>query len=311
MKLYAPEYYKKFKCIADKCKHSCCIGWEIDIDEDTLKKYESLKCGYGIKIAESIAMEETPHFSLSSFERCPHLDENGLCRIITQLGEDYLCDICREHPRFYNNTARGIEVGLGMSCEEACRRILSSDGYKNMVEAGETDICGDIEFDALPHRDKVYSIISDRSIRYIERLNTLYREFVVSPALLSDSEWSEVLSSLEYLDEAHKKLFSVYTSKISAESENADLLERALAYFVYRHCTRVSSFNDFRAALGMCLVLERLLASLVAGESFCSIDHICELARIISEEIEYSEDNTDSIKIEFTVRVIEGEDENE
>lgn len=43
MKLYAPEYYKNFKCIADKCEHSCCIGWEIDIDEETLKKYENLE----------------------------------------------------------------------------------------------------------------------------------------------------------------------------------------------------------------------------------------------------------------------------
>ena len=34
MKTYAPKYYQQFHCIADKCKHSCCIGWEIDIDKD-------------------------------------------------------------------------------------------------------------------------------------------------------------------------------------------------------------------------------------------------------------------------------------
>ena len=39
MKLYAPAYYKNFKCIADKCEHSCCVGWEIDIDKETLDKY--------------------------------------------------------------------------------------------------------------------------------------------------------------------------------------------------------------------------------------------------------------------------------
>ena len=31
MKLYAPKYYNEFKCIADKCTHSCCVGWEIDM----------------------------------------------------------------------------------------------------------------------------------------------------------------------------------------------------------------------------------------------------------------------------------------
>ena len=32
MKIIAPNYYPAFRCIADKCRHSCCIGWEIDID---------------------------------------------------------------------------------------------------------------------------------------------------------------------------------------------------------------------------------------------------------------------------------------
>ena len=36
-----PNYYDKFKCIADRCKHSCCIGWEIDIDDDTMELLEA------------------------------------------------------------------------------------------------------------------------------------------------------------------------------------------------------------------------------------------------------------------------------
>ena len=41
MKLFAPSYYKDFACIADRCQHSCCVGWEIDIDPDTLAHYET------------------------------------------------------------------------------------------------------------------------------------------------------------------------------------------------------------------------------------------------------------------------------
>ena len=32
-----PDYYSAFRCIAGACKHSCCIGWEIDIDEESLE----------------------------------------------------------------------------------------------------------------------------------------------------------------------------------------------------------------------------------------------------------------------------------
>ena len=31
--LVYPDYYPEFRCSASACKHNCCIGWEIDIDE--------------------------------------------------------------------------------------------------------------------------------------------------------------------------------------------------------------------------------------------------------------------------------------
>ena len=42
MKTVAPDYYPNFKCIASECRHNCCIGWEIDIDEDTFEYYKGL-----------------------------------------------------------------------------------------------------------------------------------------------------------------------------------------------------------------------------------------------------------------------------
>ena len=64
MKLYAPAYYKEFSCIADRCRHSCCIGWEIDVDADTLAFYEDLEGDYADKIRASIDrtdITETSH----------------------------------------------------------------------------------------------------------------------------------------------------------------------------------------------------------------------------------------------------------
>ena len=167
MKLYAPKYYKEFVCIADKCRHSCCIGWEIDVDGETAEKYLNMTDGYGLEIKKSISKRGVPHFKLKKDDRCPHLDENGLCRIILNMGEGYLCHICREHPRFYNYTCRGKEVGLGMSCEEACRIILSSELYSDFCVIGETDEDFDAcewEFDAIAEREVIYEILSNNSL---------------------------------------------------------------------------------------------------------------------------------------------------
>ena len=32
--------YDKFKCTADKCKFTCCEGWDINIDQNTFSKWK-------------------------------------------------------------------------------------------------------------------------------------------------------------------------------------------------------------------------------------------------------------------------------
>ena len=54
MKLIAPEYYTKFHCIADKCRHSCCVGWEIAIDPDKLVYYRSIEGEFGARLQLSL-----------------------------------------------------------------------------------------------------------------------------------------------------------------------------------------------------------------------------------------------------------------
>ena len=117
MTIFVPNYYDEFKCIADKCKHNCCIGWEIDVDENTLEKYKKLDKRFGTGILDTICMEDTPHFVLCENERCPQLDEKGLCKLISRFGEEALCNICNDHPRFRNYFENFTEMGLGLCCE--------------------------------------------------------------------------------------------------------------------------------------------------------------------------------------------------
>ena len=132
MKQIAPSYYKKFKCIADKCKHSCCIGWEIDVDEQTDEYYKTVGGELGKRLGESIDRStELSHFVLSADERCPFLNKNGFCDIISALGEDALCQICADHPRYRNFYSDRTEIGLGLCCEAAAELgiFVAYDGY--------------------------------------------------------------------------------------------------------------------------------------------------------------------------------------
>lgn len=60
-----------FHCIADRCRHNCCIGWEIDVDEDSLAAYDQIGGEMGERLHKCIDRSgEMPHFLLGEQERC-------------------------------------------------------------------------------------------------------------------------------------------------------------------------------------------------------------------------------------------------
>ena len=79
--------------------------------------------------------------------------------------------------------------------------------------------------------------------------------------------------------------------------EKSEYLKRFLAYLVYRHCTEAFDPDDFRERLAFCLFGERLLASLTVFKKAETLSEIAALASIISEEIEYSEENTEGLML--------------
>ena len=299
MSLFAPKYYKDFHCIADRCTHSCCVGWEIDIDSNSLKKYSALSGNYATEIKSSIEGGDPPHFRLGTGDRCPHLDECGLCRIITELGEGYLTDICREHPRFNISTMGAGYVGVGMACEEACRIILSSDEYHSFIPVGEYDGEGDVGFDAAPYINEAYAILLDKSLFYPQRLSALAEGFCAGFSDIPDGEWHSLIGELEYLTEKDRERFLAYLGDAEVKTEFEAPLTRALAYFIFRHALGAESYEEFRAGVGLALFCERLIASLAAKDADCDFKKLCDIARTVSEEIEYSEDNTEAIKFTF------------
>ena len=302
MKLYAPKYYTDFKCIADRCAHSCCIGWEIDIDDVTMQKYASLPHPYADTVRASIEHGDTPYFRLKSHDRCPHLNSKNLCNIILNLGDDCLCDICREHPRFYNDSSLGREVGLGIACEEACRIVLNSDDYA-LVPVGETDtdVCAS-EYDTVSCRERIYSILSDVSQSHSDKLTKIQCEFNASADCITDEEARNLIDSFEFLDESHRERFTVYSGKSKLDASLDPTLDRLLAYFVFRHCTEECDESTYRAALCTCLFLKQLFVSVASFENAKDENALIEIARTVSEETEYSETNTEALKLEFLFR---------
>ena len=88
MKLITPKYFSNFKCKGGSCTDNCCIGWEINIDEQTREKYRKVTGELGERLKQNIDDSDGSHFKLSG-ERCPFLNRANLCDIIIGLGEAF------------------------------------------------------------------------------------------------------------------------------------------------------------------------------------------------------------------------------
>lgn len=117
--------FSQFHCLAEKCPDTCCAGWEIDLDEATLERYQSISGPLGEQLRAAIQTDGSYTFFALTQDRCPFLNPDGLCMLILALGQDALSITCREHPRFVEEYGNLQETCFSISCPEAARLLLS------------------------------------------------------------------------------------------------------------------------------------------------------------------------------------------
>ncbi len=298
MKNVYPNYYKKFRCIADKCKHSCCIGWEIDIDEDSLSYYEALEGSFAKRLKKSISYEGDPHFILKEGERCPFLNEKGLCDMYITLGEQSLCDICTDHPRFRNYYENCVEMGVGLCCEAAAELILKSDEPFMLENFDLSDVVYTAEErEVLALRSELIDIMKDRSISVGERHELMLSKIGFSMPERTISEWCDFYLKLERLDESWTEILEVLKkSNISdvyaiLDQKSEISAEHLTVYFLYRYIAGGVSLDEIPTIVGFALISTRMILAMLVPTP----GNITEYARMYSSEIEYSDENVSFI----------------
>ena len=168
MRYMKPRFYDKFRCIADQCPATCCAGWQIVIDEDSLEKYGRIDGSFGNRIKNSIDWEEGIFYQYD--KRCAFLNEKNLCDLQSELGEEALCDTCRKYPRHVEEYEGLREYSLSLSCPVAAE-IMMKEKEPVTFQEWETEEEDDFEeFDFLMFtqledaRDVMFHMIQNRDI---------------------------------------------------------------------------------------------------------------------------------------------------
>lgn len=164
--------YHDFKCIADKCPASCCSGWAIEIDEESLSRYTKSDFSDCIDWQESI-------FKQKSNGDCVFLREDGLCHMQAAYGEEFLCRTCDLYPRHIEEFPDVEEYSLSASCPVAAKMLLEQQEALSFKEDAvcskqeDTSDYEDFQYDLyealLSCRENGLKIMTDRTYPYLVR----------------------------------------------------------------------------------------------------------------------------------------------
>lgn len=306
-----PHYYDDFKCTADKCSDNCCVGWEIDIDEQTDAFYKTVGGSLGERLRQDIIRDGVPHFRLMG-NRCAFLNERNLCDIIATLGDEKLCHICREHPRYYNRYENLIEGGVGLSCEAAARLILTDPSPLYVTEKHIEDeyTATDKELFSLLYtaREEILKTAAEEKpfgkkaavlLDFAERLQENIDNNILALPVLQNTEpatvgdikgITEFLLTLDFLEEENRELLlSSEQNKIKRQEK---FLTNIFIYFIRRYFLNGVFSGEILSYVKFAVSAAAVIARIAENDSLPAFIYA---AKKFSKEFEYSDINLEKI----------------
>ncbi len=272
--LIKPCHYYKFKCIASECPDTCCAGWEIDVDSDTAALYASLEGDTGEYVREKLIHTCEGQKLCLEGERCRFLRRDNLCELILRLGDDGLCDICREHPRFYTEYGNLTAAGMGMCCPEAARLWLS-EPCELVFEDDGYEVDDDERSEAMRLND-IICYIANGEGTLGEKLSKLIVDCCESDNVYS--ELRKLYGSIEVLDKEFPRRFS----DIPCVTRDARYKKLA-AYFILRYYFSLGEEMAIKFTAASLIMIAAMGGEVEVG------------AKDYSKEVEYDTDNLDLI----------------
>lgn len=119
-----------FSCLAGDCPSSCCIGWQISVDETSYKRFTEISDSNLREdiISNIIKGKDGYYFSNRKDGSCKMLDSDGLCRIQRMTTEGMLCETCRKYPRLIGRMENGKTIiSMAASCPVIAEGICEDE----------------------------------------------------------------------------------------------------------------------------------------------------------------------------------------
>ena len=248
MKIVTPSFYKDFKCIAGECPDSCCQGWDVDTDSDSLAYYKTLKIDFKKRIDSVLSKDEYGNtvFRLTEDKRCPFLNDRNLCDMHIALGQEHTPFTCRTFPRFINDFGATREMGLSFSCPVASdimwnlKEDFDFETEINSAPPVLNDIDAELYFYLYKARNTAYDIVKNKSIPLNERIVSLIK---YGAQLQNDiKKYKEKAPKIDFKSVFHNPevINQEWVEKVNNGTFNKSVInskscENIAVYFIFRY----------------------------------------------------------------------------
>lgn len=300
MKIVKPTFYKNFKCIAGDCPDSCCQGWEVDADSDSLEYYKTLDNSLEIKkrIDSVLSKDEFDNtiFTLAPKKRCPFLNDENLCDMHIAIGGEHTPYTCRTFPRFIYDFGGTREIGISFSCPVASDMMYNTESFDFETEVNSdlptlNDIDAEKYFLLYKGRAEAYKIAKDKNKNIRERLNDLLDLGVLLQEKLfpydeggDDIAFFDVFKNPELINPEWKEKVENFSLKQVSDTQSN---ENILMYFLYKYLMQAVYDEDALSKIKMAVL--GVLINTYFGEDSWTV-------HLWSKETEHSQYNMDRYK---------------
>lgn len=300
MKIVKPTFYKNFKCIAGDCPDSCCQGWEVDADSDSLEYYKTLDNSLEIKkrIDSVLSKDEFDNtiFTLAPKKRCPFLNDENLCDMHIAIGGEHTPYTCRTFPRFIYDFGGTREIGISFSCPVASDMMYNTESFDFETEVNSdlptlNDIDAEKYFLLYKGRAEAYKIAKDKNKSIRERLNDLLDLGVLLQEKLlpydeggDDIAFFDVFKNPELINPEWKEKVENFSLKQVSDTQSN---ENILMYFLYKYL--MQAVYDYDALSKIKMAVLGVLINTYFGEDSWTV-------HLWSKETEHSQYNMDRYK---------------
>lgn len=185
---FVPDYYPAFSCKCSACRATCCKGWNISITMQEYFHLLGMNCSPALRRRLDTAFHPADHPEPHRYAvitpnwrgECPLLDEDGLCTLQKECGEDAMSGVCRYYPRTPKSRF-GYTCTLTGSCEGVLELLYDRQEPVRMIPM---ELSWDIDMPAPDKneqlrlawqtlRKKAFAILQNRALSLPARLETL------------------------------------------------------------------------------------------------------------------------------------------